>query len=27
VRIDSPNDVQVDNFFYESPFQLNDRGQ
>ena len=27
VRIDDPIDVQVDNFFFESPFQLNDRGQ
>lgn len=27
VRIDDQIDVQVDNFFYESPFQLNDRGQ
>ena len=27
VRIDDPIDVQVDGFFYESPFQLNDRGQ
>jgi hypothetical protein len=27
VRIDDAIDVQVDNFFFESPFQLNDRGQ
>lgn len=27
VRIDDPIDVQVDGFFFESPFQLNDRGQ
>jgi hypothetical protein len=27
VRIDNPIDVQVDNFFFESPFRLNDRGQ
>jgi len=27
VRIDDPVDVQVDNFIYESPFSLNDRGQ
>ena len=27
VRLDDPIDVQVDNFFFESPFQLNDRGQ
>ena len=27
VRIDDQIDVQVDNFFYESPFSLNDRGQ
>jgi hypothetical protein len=27
VRIDDPIDVQVDNFFFESPFRLNDRGQ
>ena len=27
VRIDAPIDVQVDGFFFESPFQLNDRGQ
>lgn len=27
VRIDNPMDVQVDNFFFESPFRLNERGQ
>jgi len=27
VRVDDPIDVQVDGFFFESPFQLNDRGQ
>jgi hypothetical protein len=27
VRIDDQLEVQVDNFFFESPFQLNDRGQ
>ena len=27
VRIDDQVDVQVDGFFFESPFQLNDRGQ
>jgi hypothetical protein len=27
VRIDNPVDVQVDNFFFESPFRLNERGQ
>lgn len=27
VRIDDPIDVQVDDFFFESPFSLNDRGQ
>ena len=27
VRIDDPIDVQVDGFFFESPFSLNDRGQ
>ena len=27
VRLDDPIDVQVDNFFFESPFQLSDRGQ
>ena len=27
VRIDDPIDVQVDGFFFESPFQLNERGQ
>jgi len=27
VRLDDPIDVQVDGFFFESPFQLNDRGQ
>lgn len=27
VRIDAPIDVQVEGFFFESPFQLNDRGQ
>jgi hypothetical protein len=27
VRIDDPIDVQVDGFFFQSPFQLNDRGQ
>jgi hypothetical protein len=27
VRIDDSIEVQVDNFFFESPFQLNDRGQ
>jgi len=27
VRLDDPVDVQVDGFFFESPFSLNDRGQ
>jgi hypothetical protein len=27
VRVDDPIDVQVDGFFFESPFTLNDRGQ
>jgi hypothetical protein len=27
VRVDDPIDVQVDGFFFESPFRLNDRGQ
>jgi hypothetical protein len=27
VRLDDPIDVQVDDFFFESPFSLNDRGQ
>ena len=27
VRVDDPIDVQVDGFFFESPFSLNDRGQ
>jgi hypothetical protein len=27
VRIDDPIDVQVDGFLFQSPFQLNDRGQ
>ena len=27
VRLDDPIDVQVDGFFFESPFSLNDRGQ
>ena len=27
VRLDDAIDVQVDGFFFESPFQLNDRGQ
>lgn len=27
VRVDDPVDVQVDGFFFESPFTLNDRGQ
>ena len=27
VRIDAPNDVQVDNILVQSPFQLNERGQ
>src|SRR5262245_3908831 len=27
VRIDDPIDVQVDGFFFESPFRLNERGQ
>ena len=27
VRVDDPIDVQVDSFLFQSPFQLNDRGQ